>query len=545
MNPNSRIESFVGSVRKRLNRHRAITAMLWAWTVGLAVTLVIAAVYILRGFAVPLQVFLVAGAVTMLTALVAAFLRRLSTQDAAHFVDGHYELRDAVISAREFSASGKVDGLHQLQIRSTEEAVEALDAQSVHYPVPARLIAVCAILACAALFSAFKKPSPDILQRLAMEEQTLKLTEEFNKQLEEELESLDKAIDDPEEREMLDAEKLRKWVEELTATKDQKEAMRQMANLEKKINRMANKLAQKKTEQLMEKVARELDQDRAHKELADKLKQQKYKEAGKDINKLAPKAKELSERKKELAKLKSAAQRMAAAARSSRASSRRPGSQANDTGKPEQQQSQELEEMLESLEQDVAAYEGELEELELSQMKGKLTEADLSKAQLSKGKIGDKLALLNMQLSKLGAAKALQKKLLALGKKLGQGQGWMAGRAQSPFAAPGGKEAGVGSSDSRRSETDELVDNGQTTELKGTKGNGPSLTKIEAAEDGTGVSHRQAEAKQRAYQRQYESFVSREDVPDDIKGAVKEYFTTIHERDGVTVGAESEPTAQP
>lgn len=514
--------------------------MLWTLTIGLAITLAAAATYILRGYAVPVSVYLVIGAITVATAIAAACLRRLSTHDAAHFVDGHFQLHDAVISAREFAVEDNSTGLRHLQVQTTSETVQTLDTDSIHYPTPARLITVCAILAIAALLSAFKQPSPEVLERLAMEEQTLQLTEDFNKQLEEELKALEEAIDDPEERKLMEADKLRKWVDELAATKDQKEAMRQMANLEKKITRMANKLAQKKTEQLMAKVAKELDQERAHKELADKLKQQKYKAAAKDINKLRPKAKKLSEQKKELAKLKSAAQRMASAARNSRNSSKRPGSQSNSKGKPNQQQ-QDLEDMLESLESDVAAYEGELEEMELSMQKGKLTKADLSKAQLSQGKIGDKLALLDQKLDSLGAAKALQKKLLMLGKKLGQGQGWLAGRAPSPFAAPGGKEPGVGSSDSRREAQDELVDNGQTTELKGTKGNGPSLTKIEAAEDGTGVSFRKAEAKQRAFQRQYESFVSREDVPDDVKGAVKEYFTTIHEQDGMvtdTVPAE-------
>jgi hypothetical protein len=90
--------------------------------------------------------------------------------------------------------------------------------------------------------------------------------------------------------------------------------------------------------------------------------------------------------------------------------------------------------------------------------------------------------------------------------------------------------------ESRRQEQDALVDNGQNAQLKGIKGQGPSLTRVETAQDGTGVSHRRAEAKQREFKRQYESFVSREDVPEDVRAAVRNYFTTIHEGESVATG---------
>ena len=98
---------------------------------------------------------------------------------------------------------------------------------------------------------------------------------------------------------------------------------------------------------------------------------------------------------------------------------------------------------------------------------------------------------------------------------------------------------GEGSVESRRDVQEALADNGQNTSLKGIKGQGPSLTRVETAQDGTGVSHRRAEVKQREFQRQYESFVSREDVPEDVKAAVRTYFNTIHEGEAVvTEGGE-------
>ena len=78
-------------------------------------------------------------------------------------------------------------------------------------------------------------------------------------------------------------------------------------------------------------------------------------------------------------------------------------------------------------------------------------------------------------------------------------------------------------------ETAILVDNGQTTRLEGIKGQGPSLATVEAAEDGGGVSTRQAQQRVRDYQKQFESFVQREDVPEQVKVGVKRYFEIIHE----------------
>jgi len=103
----------------------------------------------------------------------------------------------------------------------------------------------------------------------------------------------------------------------------------------------------------------------------------------------------------------------------------------------------------------------------------------------------------------------------------------------------GGKKAGEGSDDAIREQRDEQADNGQNTKLKGLKGKGPSLTQVQAADDGDGVATRGAEAKQREFERQFESFVDREDIPEDLKNGVKEYFTNIHRVDEENSEAEN------
>ena len=516
------IETFIIRMRRRLNRHRAVTACLWSVGLCAGILLVVALGYIIRGYAVPTFWYPLTAGCIFLGALAGGLCRRLSTEEATQFADGAYDLRDAITSEQSFKRAQKSGGLYDLQAEATGVAVRRLKPEALKFEFPRGLAIAAVVLVAVAGLTAFKAPSEVVVRKLALEETTLALTEDFSENIERELNELEKGIKDPEERKLLETEEIRKWIQELEATRDQKKAMRQMANLERKLTQMANKMAQRKTEQLLAKAARELDKDRAHKELARKLKEQRYREAGRDLDSLKPKEKKLAERRKELAKLKSAAKRMSAAAKSTRSASK--GKDGRGT------EGREMKDLLESLEKDVENYENELEELELAELKGELTDEMFAECELFQGKIAGKLDLLNGDLSRLSAAKKLQGKLLGLCKKLGQCQGSLAGQCRSPF--PGGREPGTGSVASRRSERDELVDNWQTTQLKGLKGlkgQGPSLTRLEAAEDGTGVSNRSAEAEERSFQRQFESFVQREDIPEDVKAGVKEYFTAIHE----------------
>lgn len=58
------------------------------------------------------------------------------------------------------------------------------------------------------------------------------MTELSNKEMLELVEELRKEVDDPFEKELVDPDKLRKMVESLEATKDQKEALRQYCAME-------------------------------------------------------------------------------------------------------------------------------------------------------------------------------------------------------------------------------------------------------------------------------------------------------------------------
>jgi hypothetical protein len=273
------------------------------------------------------------------------------------------------------------------------------------------------------------------------------------------------------------------------------------------------------------------------------LKNEQFKDAAKDLEKFKPedlKDKKLTDKKKEAAKLKAAAKRMAAAARQQKSNRSNSNSNKKNDGEQSdrksqtaqmsqaQEQEDELSEDLEKLEMEADEYDKDLEEMEELEKLGKI---DLSKLQKCEGdcdKLGLRLDKLGKNLAKLGMKKDAQKKLLSMCKKAGQCQSFMQGLCESPFARPGGLKPGTGTVENSRDEKDPLKDNGNTTQLKGQKGTGPSLTKIEAADDGSGVSHRKAEAKERAFKKQFESFVQREDVPEDVKDGVKQYFDALH-----------------
>ena len=534
------VEKFVNSVRLRMNRQRALQAFLWAAIAGASLLLAVALIYILNGYAVPRICYALAAAASLTAAIVAAIIRRPSTDEAAACADEAFHLRDSIVSHRRFQSEHKAGGFFDLQANTTAETVAALNPATLKFAWPRKLATGAGLLALAAGLTAFKSTDQSILDRLAREEMTGDRMDEVKKEFEELIKELEKSADEEELKE-LNANDLKKYVEELKSTKDIAEAMKQLAELERKMDKAAKALEQKKEAQLMKKAGEELEkeEDPQARELAKKLKNEQFKEAAKDLAKMLPQeeeeGKKTSEKRKEAAKLKAAAKRMASAARAQKnnqAKNSQNGRENEQNGQQAQvsqaPQEQELSEELEQLEMEADEYDQQMEEAEAAEKAGKLDPSKLDKLKASKNKLGERLNKLGQKLGKMGMKRDAKMKLLGMCKKAGQCQGFMQGLAMSPFAAPGGKEAGVGSIESRREGSEELTDNGNTSQLKGQKGSGPSLTKVEAADDGTGVSSRRGEAKERTFKKQFESFVQREDVPEDVKDGVKNYFNALH-----------------
>ena len=554
----TRVDQFVTQVRAKLNRN-----LLWS---VLAANAAIAAGsvvfcglwFVWQGYAVPRPLYLFASVVCLMGIAVAWGIRRISVTDASHFADEFFGLQDAVTTCRNFAAKAKVGGYYELQAAQAEDRVTGLSAKMIPTAVPVRMLSLALVLSAAAGLMAFKTNSPAIEEELARQHAVLEGTESMNQELAELVDKLEEELEDEEERKLVEPNKLREWVDELKQTDDQKEALRQYAKLEQKMQKAATKLQQKRDEQYLERAAKELDKGRETKQLAKTLEQKKYAAAAQELEKLKPhENKPLSEQRKQLAKLKAAAKRMAAAAKQqpqknrqsafprqslSQQLSQNSGKQNNQPAKSKpsqdsnpqlgpdgepsnsiQQLVQELQESVEDLDQQLAKAErqaqqmGECDEKMLGQC-----QACSNAAQKSLGKLGRKLGRMSMK-QKLAA------KLANLCKACSQCQSQCAGLCQSSSPNAGGKQAGWGSSDTRRNEQEALVDNGQYTELKGIKGAGPSVTAVEAAEDGSGVSTARRVAVSRSFEHQVESFVEREDVPDDVKSGVRKYFEMIHQ----------------
>jgi hypothetical protein len=516
-----------------MNRHHFWTVLVWTVVAAAAVFVAVGLWYVVPGYAVPRNVITGTLALAAVAGLLAWVVGRRSFDEAATFADGFFRLRDAVASYLHFARADRRDGYYALQAAQTTKQVSQLDADAIRYQPPRHGMFLALGLVAIAVPLGLRGPSDAVLHQQRLEEVTAEQTELIKTELEQLVEELRQETPDPEEKELLDPDKLRKWVDELAVTKDQKEALRQYARLERKLNQARLATQRRKDEQLLDRAAAELDQSQPTKPLAKKLEQKQYDKAAEELRKMDPlSAKPLDAKKRELARLQAAAQRMASAARSQ-------------SGSGEGSDGGELSESMEDLADAVNSLDDALEEAERQESQlGECTAKQQSECQKCEQQASDKLCSLCDKLGKLAAMRRVEKKLSSLCKKCSNCQSGLCtacAMCMSPKA--GGKNAGWGSTESRRDGTDELVDNGQTTQLKGIQGAGPSLKTVESADDGTGVSTRQATARVRNYQQQFESFVEREDVPDEVKQGVKRYFEIIHQDGGEMTNVET-PNAE-
>jgi len=553
------IDRFVAALRTRLNRFRFLDLLLRTLTILAAILLVVSLTYVLRGYAVPRGIYLpLLPAVPILAAL-SWFVSRRSDDQAARFADDFFGLKDSVSSYWHFRREHRSGAVYELQGAGTAAKLEALSPDAVTYRWPKRLILTAIGLVALSSVLAFKTASPEILARLQVEAETTEKTAEINEFLEEMIEELR----DEETVTELDPNELREIVAQLKTTGDRNEALRQYAELERKMQEAARKLDQRRNETLLARVGEELQKapEEDPRALGKKLAEKKFREAGADLARMAPETvdpKTLDESRKELAKLKSAASRMSAAAKAAgRSASSGKGSESEaeagagaqgSSGKSSSGGSAngkggkggkgasgdgELDDLLSQLHDSVANLDQSLEDaaLEKSQS-GECSSKTLGQCKSNRDAVLSHLQKLNQSLCKVASKCEARSKLLSMCQKMGQCQGYL---GEAKFASLGqcmsqgtGAGIGQGSVESRREGSDPLTMNGESSQLQGIKGQGPSDSTTESADDGSGVSTLRGQAREREFRHQIESFVMREDVPDDVKDGVKVYFEKIH-----------------
>lgn len=539
------LESFVHAVQRRLTRRRWAAAAAWTVLVAAAAMIVVALGYVLQGYAVDWQWYAVLAAVAVVALFVAQALAWVGEDRAAHHADQHFRLADGLLSWLHFSRRGQAEGFYALQRHQTAEKIDGLDPSTIDWRPRAGLTLAAVVLGGVAASLGFVEPSQAVLDRLAIEEATLDQTALMNEDLKKLVRDLNEQAADEEERKLLNPDKLREMVEALEATKDQKDALRQYAKLEKKLRDKMVKLQQRRDEQLLSEAAKELKKDRQTKQLGEKLSQRKYKEAGEELDKMKPDAtKKLTEQQKQLARMKAASARMAAAVHNRRTKTAGAGAgksassgagKAGASGKSGSGQgaagqggsSGGLDDAILELEEALSKWDDALEEAELQMANdGECDQDCQSECDACRASASDRLSRMTRQLNRMAVRRAVRQKLNKLCDACSQCQGGVC-QCQSPNA--GGKKAGSGTNTARRDVRDQLVDNGQTTQLKGVKGQGPSQSTVETADDGSGVATRGHRTANRSFERQVEAFVSREDVPEQVKSGVKQYFESIHQ----------------
>ena len=336
-NQPSNVELFVSKVKQRLNRYRIRDAVIWATLIGGCVMLVVALMYVVFGYRVPIMLYPCVLGATLVGAAIWAIVTRSSDNQAASFADQFFGLKDAISSYLGFAQTGKEGGFYELQAAQTESLLQDKSVTKIVRPPNWYGISIGLVLLAISVSLGFKATSPEIVKRMEEEKQTLAMTVEVNEQIKELVEELQKSADDPHEKKLLSPDKLREWVNELKETTDLHEAKRQYSKMELRLNRAAEALRQRREEELLDKAAEELKKDLESIELSKDLKHKKYKQAAEELEDFKPTEKikdlkELSEARKEMAKLKAVAKRMATAARKTQGAGKNQSRQSENEG---------------------------------------------------------------------------------------------------------------------------------------------------------------------------------------------------------------------
>lgn len=533
---------FLNVLRKRLNSNLAIQMGSVGMLVGSAVVLAYCLLFVLRGYAVPIMgptiIFLTTGIVIF----VGYWRYRKTLENTAQFADQEWKLKNVLTSAYHFRKKQQEGRVYQLVQDQAEAQVKHLDPRKVPFVFYRKMSASFLALLIASIWMLTLPPSDAVIAQNAKEQMTADRTEEVKLALEKYLQEIEKDLDDT-EKEAIKLNELKKWVQELKKTGDQREALKQFARLEQKISKNINALEQRKEEKMLKNVAAELmkaeltESKKLGKDLdmkefdqaAKKLKELKLSKVEKNNLKENVKPKTLTEQQKKIATMRKMSKRMARAngklgksGKNGKGQQGKMGEANGEMGKMgEIAEGDDLQEMLDELDDALEELEGDLEELAMEE--GEFEEGEFGDIM---GRIDGDLDNLAKKWRKMSARRKAQSKLKKMRQGLAQAQSYTSGKSQR--LGMGGKRAGEGTDHSQRKEKSDLKENDQFAQLSGIKRKGPSNSSIEEAESGTGVSRRKGETKEQNYQRQFESFVHRDDVPEDLKAGVREYLKSIH-----------------
>lgn len=545
MSSHPEIETLVRQVALRHHRLLARRILFVTLAVAAGICIVGSLAWLLRGHAVPAVFPLAIAGLAVVVGWVIWQIRKMSPAAAIRECDRFFDLKDAITSARHLATTAPDDPATHLQWKWLVPRLAECQPATITAPFPKRMAIVSGLLAVGALWLVMLPPSPAVLaaEKEALDAQVR--IAESKEQLEQLIEALDKDIVSTEDKDALKLDEFRKLVKSIDENGDRNEAARQFARIEQKVRESSRALDQKRDEETVKLAAAELakaEQTEAR-QLGKKLDAKELKEAAemlakldakkidpKDLKNPATKQQKLTEAKEQMAKMRAISKRLAAAGK------QRQGARQAQAGKGDGKQGQgdgaadgaggagqgeqgkPLEDLMAEIDDAAAEIEKDLAEME-ADPDAEWSDEPMEKANGAIGKLGK-------HLKGMHAKNRARGKLDQLREGLAQAQSFSQGQSQA-LGLAGGKEAGTGSSWSERKERDDSQKNGQLAQLQGQHGSGPSLSAVEEAESGSGVSGRRGEARQREFARQVESFVQRDDVPESLKLGVRNYFENL------------------
>jgi len=549
------IDRLVRQVARRHDGFLARNIVVRGLGIAAGVSVLASLAWILRGHAVPAMVPLGVLALGMIAGIGWWIGKRMRMAAAVRETDRFFDLKDAIASARHLASTRPDDATTSLQWEWLKPRLASCDANTIRLPFPRRSAVASAGLLAVAAWLGLMPPSPQVLAAQKEAQETRERVSESKEELEKLIEELEKDITAPEEKEAVKMDEFRKMVDAIDENGNKAEAARQFARIEQKLRDASKALDQRRDEETMHLAAKELAkaEETDPRQLGKKLDAKELKEAAEMLEKLAgkkldpkdlkdaktpeEKKEKLDEAKKELAKMRAVSKRLAAAGKQRQGARNAQGNQngQNAQGQGNQgenqdgqqaegngQQAEPLEDLMAELDDAAAEAEKDLQEMELDPDAEQGDGEAMEKANGALGKLGKHMKGMHGKRMAKGKLDQLRDALAQAG-AFSQGQSQMLGLAQGQ----GGQKAGVGTDESRRKERDDSQKNGHLTELKGQHGEGPSLSSVEEADSGTGVSGRRGETKQREFARQTESFVQRDDVPESLKLGVRNYFENL------------------
>lgn len=520
MTESTKISQFIHAVRRRLNLFSLLAGACWGFVILSAGMLLIACGFVVAGHAVARIWYLLPAFCSVVFAVIWYLLRRYDVFAAASKADGFFDLHDSLLSAESFNRQGRSGGIYELQARSTAKMIENADAAKLRFIWPKWMLTLAAVMLLASVALSFLDDSPAVKSRVEQHRQTEQRSAEIAAFLKKKYDELEKKLD-ARQKEQLKKSTLKKQISGFEKNKDLKETLKKLASIEKEFRKLSAQAAARQDEKFLKKLGKNLSEGKNTKKLGAQLSAGDYASAAKTMKEFKSSEQKKNGKDSKAVKdaMKKLAQQMADA------------NQQNENG-----DSQESQQMKGDVEKAAAKFSQTADQMESSSEDGEANDFEQADADI------DEMA---GEMDSLEAKLEFSEQMGEMAEQLGECQNYCMGNGKSGQEGMNagkfgmgetkgdqpGKGIGTAAANNRRKGDGKIDPKGKATELKGIKGTGPSAVMVSDASSGSGVSVRKGDAEKtrKAFQSQVESFVRREDVPENLKGGVKKYFEIVHE----------------